>query len=106
MVTIVICFLFIQISPLKNKNSHVEAGVVWVRCPEALSVDRPAPDLAAGTVIVTHPAGTRTHRVDPAWSRAAVDAELQTWGVDPGSTLWLPEPDAEDRVHQLLKETR
>ncbi len=92
----------VQVHP----EEHVEAGVTWVRCAEALSVDRPAPDLATGTVIVTRPTGTRTHRVDPAWTRAAVEAELQTWGIPAGSARWLPEQDAEERVHQLMKETR
>lgn len=92
----------VQVHP----EEHVEAAVTWIRRPESLSVGRPAPDLVAGTVVVTEPTGTRTHRVDPAWTRAAVETELATWGVTPGSAQWLPETVAEERVHHLSKETR
>lgn len=92
----------VQVHP----EEHVEAAVTWVRCPEALSVGRPAPDLLTGPVVVAEPPGTRTHRVDPAWSRNAVEAELETWGVPRGSAQWLPRSQAEERVHDLTKETR
>lgn len=87
----------VQVHP----EEHVEATVAWIRRPEALSVGRPAPDVAAGAVVVTEPAGTRTHRVDPAWSREAVESELTTWGVPEGSAQWLPELLAEERVHRI-----
>lgn len=89
-----------------HPEEHVEAAVTWIRRPEALSVGRPAPDLVTGQVVVTEPVGTRTHRVRPAWTRAAVEAELATWGVAEGSATWLPEAYAEARVHRLTKETR
>lgn len=92
----------VQVHP----EEHVVAAVMWVRCPEALSVGRPAPDIAAGTVIVAEPPRKRTHRVDTAWTRPAVEAELETWGVAPGSALWVPRAAAEERVHELMEEIR
>lgn len=85
-------------------DEHVDATVTWIRRPEALSVARPAPDLQTRHVVVTEPTTTRTHRTDPAWTRAAVEAELVTWGVPAGSAIWLPEACAEARVHHLLEE--
>ncbi|HIZ97716.1 MAG TPA: glycosyltransferase family 2 protein [Candidatus Janibacter merdipullorum] len=92
----------VQVHP----EERVEARVTWIRRAEALSVGRPAPDLGAGTVIVTEPTVTRTHRVEPAWTRESVDSELATWGIDPSAALWLPEEAAEACVHQLTEETR
>ncbi|WP_435202956.1 glycosyltransferase family 2 protein [Janibacter sp. GS2] len=86
----------VQVHP----EEHVEATITWVRRPEALSVARPAPDLRSGAVVVTQPTGTRTHRVDPAWTRAAVEAELGTWGIPEGIS-WLPDELAEERVHHV-----
>lgn len=87
----------VQVHP----EEHVEARVTWVRRPESLSVGRPAPDLATTVAVVSEPTGTRTHRVDPAWDRDAVETELTTWGVSRGSAQWLPEASAEARVHHL-----
>ncbi|MGO1165668.1 MAG: glycosyltransferase family 2 protein [Janibacter sp.] len=87
----------VQVHP----EEHVDARVTWVRRPEALSVGRPAPDLQTGEVVVTQPRATRTHRVDPAWTRGAVEGELMTWGVPEGGALWLPEELAEERVHRI-----
>ncbi|WP_435202958.1 glycosyltransferase family 2 protein [Janibacter sp. GS2] len=92
----------VQVHP----EEHVEATVTWIRRPEALSVGRPAPDLDLGSVVVTQPPYTRLHRVDPAWDRAAVETELESWGMAPGSAEWLPEMVAEERAHHLVKETR
>ncbi|MFX4285533.1 glycosyltransferase family 2 protein [Janibacter sp. G349] len=92
----------VQVHP----EEHVEAAVTWVRRAEALSVGRPAPDLTTGEVLVTRPTATRTHRVDPAWTHAAVETELATWGVPEGSALWLPEDEARARIHQLAEEMR
>lgn len=92
----------VQVHP----EEHVEAAVTWVRRAEALSVGRPAPDLTTGEVLVTRPAVTRTHRVDPAWTHAAVESELATWGVPEGSALWLPEEEVRARIHQLAEEMR
>lgn len=94
------CDDVIQVHP----EEHVEAAVTWVRRAEALSVGRPAPHLTTKQLVVTEPMGTRTHRVEPAWTRAAVEAELTTWGVPHGSAIWLPEACAEARVHHLAKE--
>lgn len=90
----------VQVHP----EESVEAAVVWVRRPEALSAGRPAPLLATGHVVVSEPTQTRTHRVDPAWTRAAVMAELASWGVADDAVTWLPEASAEARVHHLAKE--
>lgn len=87
----------VQVHP----EEHVEARVTWVRRPESLSVGRPAPDVDCGAVIVTQPPTTRTHRVDPAWTREAVTQELSTWGVSPESAQWLPGALAEERVHRI-----
>lgn len=87
----------VQVHP----EERVETAVTWVRRPESLSVGRPAPDLAPGAVVVTEPRHPGTHRVDPAWTRAAVEAELSTWGVPEGAALWLPELLAEERVHRI-----
>lgn len=87
----------IQVHP----EEHVEATVTWIRQPEALSVGRPAPDVEAGTVIVTKPMDTRTHRMDPAWTHEAVEAELITWGVPGGTARWLPERTVETYVHSI-----
>lgn len=92
----------VQVHP----EEHVEAAVTWVRRAEALSVGRPAPDLTTGEVLVTRPTATRTHRVDPAWTHAAVESELATWGVPEGSALWLPEEEVRARIHQLAEEMR
>ena len=92
----------VQVHP----EERVEATVTWIRRPEALSAGRPAPDLAAGHVVVTEPETTRTHRVEPAWTRSAVEAELRTWGVDPGAAQWLPGSVAEEQVHHLATECR
>lgn len=92
----------VQVHP----EEHVEAVVTWVRRAEALSVGRPAPDLTTGEVLVTRPTATRTHRVDPAWTHAAVESELATWGVPEGSALWLPEEEVRARIHQLAEEMR
>lgn len=92
----------VQVHP----EEHVEAAVTWVRRAEALSVGRPAPDLTTGEVLVSQPTATRTHRVDPAWTHAAVEAELATWGVPEGSALWLPEDEVRARIHQLAEEMR
>ena len=92
----------VQVHP----EEHVEAAVTWVRCPEALSVGRPAPDLATDHVVVAEPPRARTHRVDTAWTRPAVEAELETWGVRRGSAQWLAQDAAEERVHHLMKENR
>lgn len=92
----------VQVHP----EEHVEAAVTWVRRAEALSVGRPAPDLTTGEVLVTRPTVTRTHRVDPAWTHAAVESELATWGVPEGSALWLPEEEVRARIHQLAEEMR
>ncbi len=88
-----------------HPEEHVEAAVMWIRCPEALSVGRPPPDVASGAVVVAEPPRARTHRVEPAWTRPAVEAELETWGVAPGSAQWLPRAVVEERVHHLMKET-
>ena len=92
----------IQVHP----EEHVEAAVMWIRCPEALSVGRPPPDVLTGPVVVAEPRSTRTHRVKPAWSHYAVEAELETWGVPRGSAQWLTGPLDEQRVHHLTKEAR
>lgn len=92
----------VQVHP----EEHVEAAVTWVRRAEALSVGRPAPDLTTGEVLVTRPTATRTHRVDPAWTHAAVESELATWGVPEGSALWLPEEEVRARIDQLAEEMR
>lgn len=92
----------VQVHP----EEHVEAAVTWVRRAEALSVGRPAPDLTTGEVLVTRPTATRTHRVDPAWTHAAVESELATWGVPEGSALWLPEEEVRARIHHLAEEMR
>ncbi|CAM3877644.1 glycosyltransferase family A protein [Janibacter anophelis] len=85
----------VQVHP----EERVEAALTWIRRPESLSVGRPAPDLSPGHVVVTEPTTSTTHRVDPAWTRAAVEAELATWGVPEGSALWLPEDEARRHVH-------
>ena len=92
----------VQVHP----EEPVEAAVTWVRRAEALSVGRPAPDLTTGEVVVSTPSGARTHLVEPAWTRSAVEAELVTWGVPAGSALWLPEDEARARVHQRAEEMR
>ncbi|MGO1165669.1 MAG: glycosyltransferase family 2 protein [Janibacter sp.] len=92
----------VQVHP----EEHVEAAVTWIRRAEALSVGRPAPDVDLGVVVVTEPPRTRTQLVDPSWTREAVEAELETWGMAPGSAQWLPEMAAEERVCQLIEESR
>lgn len=96
------CDDVLQVHP----EERVEAAVTWVRRAESLSVGRPAPDVVTGDVVVTEPVGTRTHRVDPAWTRVAVETELATWGVPEGAATWLPEHAGEARVHHLLRERR
>ena len=85
----------VQVHP----EEQVEATVTWVRRPESLSVGRPAPRLTTDAVVVSEPTSRRTHRVEPAWSHEAVEAELATWGVPGGSVRWLPEADAAHWVH-------
>lgn len=79
-----------------HPEEHVEARLLWVRRPSALGVDRPAPDVVAGAVVVDEPpAGT------PAVDVAAVAEELRGWGVGPPQ--WLPRTAAEARVQELAR---
>lgn len=79
-----------------HPEEAVEAHVVWVRTPEVLCADRPAPLVRADEVVVSRPAGTMTHRVALAWTPERVEDELTTWGVP--SPRWVPAEEARDRV--------
>lgn len=79
-----------------HPEEAVEAVVVWVRTPEVAVAGRPAPLVSAGAVLVGEPDGAHTHRVTLAWTRAAVEDELATWGVP--APRWVPAAAARDEV--------